>query len=101
MNLQNVGFDNKEFKKLAIKDGISVYPNPVEDVADVNFKLEERGNAIITLSNTNGQVMMTKNGVFAKGSNSTKIDMANYPSGIYVLNITSAKGSLKTKIVIP
>jgi hypothetical protein len=101
MNLQNVGFDNKEFKKLAIKDGISVYPNPVEDVADVNFKLEERGTAIITLSNTNGQVMMTKNEVFAKGSNSTKIDMTNYPSGIYVLNITSAKGSLKTKIVIP
>jgi hypothetical protein len=45
--------------------------------------------------------MMTKNEVFAKGNNNVKLDMTSYPSGIYILNINSAKGTLKTKIVIP
>ncbi len=101
MNLQNVAFDNKDYKKVTLADGIAVSPNPVEDVANVNFKLEERGTALITLSNVNGQTMMTKNEVFAKGNNSFKLDMTSYPSGIYILNINSAKGALKTKIVIP
>ena len=101
MNLQNVAFDNKDYKKVTLTDGIAVTPNPVEDVANVNFKLEERGTALITLSNVNGQTMMTKNEVFAKGNNSFKLDMTSYPSGIYILNINSAKGTLKTKIVIP
>jgi Domain of unknown function (DUF4114)/Secretion system C-terminal sorting domain len=101
MNLQNVAFDNKDYKKVTLTDGIAVSPNPVEDVANVNFKLEERGTALITLSNVNGQTMMTKNEVFAKGNNNVKLDMTNYPSGIYILNISSAKGTLKSKIVIP
>jgi Domain of unknown function (DUF4114)/Secretion system C-terminal sorting domain len=101
MNLQNVAFDNKDYKKVTLTDGIAVSPNPVEDVANVNFKLEERGSALITLSNVNGQTMMTKSEVFAKGNNNVKLDMTSYPSGIYVLNVISAKGTLKTKIVIP
>jgi hypothetical protein len=101
MNLQNVAFDNKEYKKVTLTNGIAISPNPVEDIANVNFSLEERGTALITLSNVNGQTMMTKSGTFAKGNNDFKLDMTSYPSGIYVLNITSAKGTLKTKIVIP
>jgi Domain of unknown function (DUF4114)/Secretion system C-terminal sorting domain len=101
MNLQNVAFDNKDYKKVTLTDGIAVSPNPVEDVANVNFNLEERGTALITLSNVNGQTMMTKNEAFAKGNNNVKLDMTNYPSGIYILNISSAKGTLKSKIVIP
>jgi Domain of unknown function (DUF4114)/Secretion system C-terminal sorting domain len=101
MNLQNVAFDNKDYKKVTLTDGIAISPNPVEDIANVNFKLEERGTALITLSNVNGQTMMTKNEVFAKGNNNVKLDMTSYPSGIYILNINSAKGTLKTKIVIP
>jgi Secretion system C-terminal sorting domain len=101
MNLQNVAFNNKDYKKVTLTDGIAVTPNPVEDIANVSFKLEERGSALITLSNVNGQTMMTKNEVFAKGNNNVKLDMTGYPSGIYVLNVISAKGTLKTKIVIP
>jgi Domain of unknown function (DUF4114)/Secretion system C-terminal sorting domain len=101
MNLQNVAFDNKEVKKVALSNGIAVSPNPIEDVANVRFKMEERGSALITLSNVNGQTVMTKNEVFAKGDNDVKLDMTNYPSGIYILNVNSAKGTLKTKIIIP
>jgi Domain of unknown function (DUF4114)/Secretion system C-terminal sorting domain len=101
MNLQNVAFDNKDYKKVTLTDGIAVTPNPVEDIANVSFKLEERGSALITLSNVNGQTMMSKNDTFAKGDNNFKLDMTSYPSGIYVLNVISAKGTLKTKIVIP
>jgi Domain of unknown function (DUF4114)/Secretion system C-terminal sorting domain len=101
MNLQNVAFDNKDYKKVTLKDGIAVTPNPVVEVANVNFKMEDRGTALITLSNVNGQTMMTKNEIFAKGNNDVKLDMTGYPSGIYVLNVISAKGTLKTKIVIP
>jgi hypothetical protein len=101
MNLQNVAFDNKDYRKVTLTDGIAVSPNPVEDFATINFKLEERGTALITLSNVNGQTLMTKNEVFAKGNNNVKLDMISYPSGIYILNINSAKGTLKTKIVKP
>jgi hypothetical protein len=48
MNLQNVAFDNKDYKKVTLTDGIAISPNPVEDIANVNFKLEERGTALIT-----------------------------------------------------
>jgi Secretion system C-terminal sorting domain len=101
MNLQNVAFDNKDYKKVTLTNGIAVTPNPVVEVANVNFKMEDRGTALITLSNVNGQTMMTKNEIFAKGNNDVKLDMTGYPSGIYVLNVISARGTLKTKIVIP
>jgi hypothetical protein len=101
VNLQNVVFNNYETKKALNTEGVIVSPNPVEDVAEVNFKLEERGSATITLTNTNGQVVMTKNDVFAKGNNRFKVDMSNYPMGMYILNITTAKEILKAKIMFP
>jgi hypothetical protein len=101
MNLQNVAFDNKDIKKMGQDSDIAVSPNPVSEVATLNFKMEERGAATITLSNTNGQTVITQKDTFAKGNNRMKLDVLGLVPGIYVVNIVSEKGTLKTKIVIP
>ena len=101
LNLQNVAFNNKEIKKLAQTDGLLVSPNPVSDVADLSFKMEERGAATVTLANTNGQTVITKQETFVKGNNRMRLDMTGLPSGIYVVNVVSAKGILQTKVIVP
>jgi len=63
---------------------INVYPNPVKDILQIEFKDSEY---ILSLFDITGKLLYRLN---AEGSN-TQIDLTEYRQGMYILKITDAK----------
>jgi hypothetical protein len=63
---------------------INVYPNPVNDILQIEFRESEY---ILSLFDITGKLLYRLN---AEGSN-TQIDLTKYRQGMYILKITDAK----------
>ncbi len=70
----------------------NIFPNPVEDILQVKLTTETK--ATFQLFNSKGQVL--KSGNF---QGQTQLEMGNYPSGLYWLEVQSAEGKAVRKIV--
>jgi len=74
-------------------ESIFVYPNPAEDVVNINASIE--GNYKVELFNMSGKLIYTQNMTF-KSHQTREIPINHLPSGVYVLkcfgeHITSAE----------
>jgi bilirubin oxidase len=76
--------------------GVHVYPNPSADMVTISFENEEVTGGYLTLTNIAGQLIMNKRITNLKFS----IDVSEFSSGIYHLNILTSKGSMSKKLVI-
>ena len=68
------------------KATVSVYPNPVKDVLNLNF-LTENQNVEAVIYNAMGQKMLEKKDILLRGSSSTTIDTHSLLPGIYYLTL--------------
>ena len=71
---------------------ISVYPNPSRDVFSINS--DARGSIVIY--DVMGKIIKTKNldlGI-------TKLDLSNYPNGIYLMKVINDSNQTKTMKLI-
>jgi hypothetical protein len=68
---------------------VTIYPNPFTDIANIycDEKIEK-----INVYNSVGELLVTKN-------SSKKIDLINYPSGIYFLNLIIGNKSVLKKVI--
>ncbi len=76
-------------------NGISVYPNPSSDI----FNITSSDNALIDqicITDLNGCVVKT---VAITGVSSAQVNIADLSGGIYLLSLTSNKGSYTQKII--
>jgi hypothetical protein len=71
--------------------GMRLYPNPVED----QLHIEGQGEFTVSLINPIGQIVLNKT-----INNSTNIDMSDYASGIYFVNIKSQGTIITERIVV-
>jgi uncharacterized repeat protein (TIGR01451 family) len=71
---------------------ISVYPNPADDV--LNVEVKNNGWTEAVLSNTLGQTVAHQ--TLNTGTN--KLNLSQLPAGIYVLNVRGSNGSTSIKI---
>ena len=79
----------------------SIFPNPTENYAFINFAVQRKSNISISIFNNLGQVISNLDlGSFTKGTYQQNIDFSAYPKGIYSIQFTiDDKPSIK-KIVI-
>ena len=74
-----------------INSGLSIYPNPSKGI--FNISIQEDAN--VTVNDILGKVIYTKK---VKAGNNT-IDISNYQSGMYLLNIINENGSVTKKLI--
>ncbi len=67
------------------KNNITIYPNPVSDYLNINFK-EEAENVNISIVNVAGQIIYTNDYTNQK---LTKIDLQNLQKGMYIIKINA------------
>lgn len=75
------------------KKGISIYPNPVSGMLHfdfMNFDVQR-----ISISDMSGKVIMERNVI----NHQEKIDVSNYPNGVYLITLETGKESFTTKII--
>ena len=64
------------------------YPNPANN--EINISLNAEGNAIVTVTDITGKVVLTKAIVLNNGK--SHIDLSSIENGIYVFNVTTESG---------
>lgn len=83
-----------------LDNAINVYPVPCDNLSSIEFYNEIEGTISATLFTSTGTYYRH---LFSKkadrGIYSFDISFSNIPSGVYVLQITTAKGVLSTKII--
>ncbi|MCM1042365.1 MAG: T9SS type A sorting domain-containing protein [Bacteroides sp.] len=72
----------------------SVYPNPTEDV--LNVELAEGGVFGLNVYGLNGALLMSRQGL----SDKAQVSLAGLAKGVYVVEIRTAEGTVRTKVVV-
>jgi hypothetical protein len=83
-------------------DVLKVYPNPFSEKAYIDFVLQDGGEYLINLYDGKGSfVALLKKGQTQAGQkNLIEIDGSGLPSGVYLVNMQSQKGTQTFRIVI-
>lgn len=107
--LRTVDFDGKsEFSKIValhldgngIVKEYTVYPNPFTSNIKLNISSARETNALIRITNTAGQVMVTRSVNLQPGDNIVVLkDLDVLPKGIHLMEVISEDGKLVQKIL--
>lgn len=73
-------------------------PNPALDVVRVNIHEVQDGNFVLSIYNLNGQLV--KRLASAESGSIMEISVAEVPQGVYVINLSTDKGSVSKKLIV-
>jgi len=76
----------------------SLFPNPASDAVTVLLKIESSDNVEIKITNLLGQTLFSES-VFVPENLEKRIDVSGFTSGVYILEVSTSKGSLQRKMV--
>lgn len=80
---------------------ISIYPNPVSNVANLDITVTEASNAVIRVYDINGRQVFTDNmGRLNEGANSYRLNVEGYARGMYLINVVCGKQVATSKLIV-
>jgi hypothetical protein len=80
---------------------LSIYPNPVKDVASIEFTIPGKGNARLEIySLLNVKVATLFDGEVQAGTNTVRFDTGNYSSGVYIYRLVYAGGHQEGRLIV-
>jgi hypothetical protein len=82
------------------KNNIILYPNPAQDLVNVQFYATSKGNYSIQLHDALGRKVLNKNIELEIGKNSSSIELTGVAKGIYVLSVANDGEEFRTKLII-
>jgi hypothetical protein len=84
-----------------INDNVTIYPNPVADVLNVNVPATNNAKIAISIVDLQGRVLATKNYVAAsEGINVFQFDVQSIAQGSYLVKISTSTSATSKMIVI-
>jgi hypothetical protein len=78
-----------------LNEDVIIYPNPTYSTITIELPTQPSKNTILTLSNTNGQQLITQ--PITKPQ--TEIDISHLPKGIYIVKVWNDKDVMVQKII--
>jgi len=80
---------------------LAISPQPVSDEATIRFESSVDGAADIALYDMNGvlQNIQIPRATITRGMNAVQINLRSLPSGVYVIRVEGAAGSLSTRLL--
>ena len=86
-------------EELADNIGVKVFPNPTDNMINVEIEAIEDIEGKIQLSTVLGQIVASKNVRLYSGINTLDMNIADLPAGLYTLIFTSPKGNFSKRII--
>lgn len=78
--------------------GVQVFPNPTNDLLNVDFNLNQSQEVNVFITNALGATVLNHTQqVFGVGENRETIPVASLPNGLYFINLKTDKGTLVQK----
>ncbi|MEE2859086.1 MAG: C25 family cysteine peptidase [Candidatus Neomarinimicrobiota bacterium] len=79
----------------------SIYPNPFNPIASINYELSKKDNVNISIYNLSGQLMETLfNDLQNSGMHFIEWNASNYPSGMYFVSMKTSNESFHQKLML-
>jgi len=80
-------------------DAVSVYPNPTAGTLHLNITTAENKKIEISVSDAIGHVLYSHTSDIVSGSNEMLMNISPYPSGLYLVKVTSAAEQYVYRII--
>lgn len=80
--------------------GLQIMPNPMNNVATVNFMAEKAAVYTLTVSDMTGKAVSVKQVEVNAGGNTTTIERNNLPAGVYLLMINDGKTNVTRRFTV-
>ena len=80
-------------------ENIEVFPNPVYDRFTLRYQLTDRQVIDLKIFNHLGQLIKQQNGVKSKGIHQEQIDLANFPNGLYWIQVVAGSRPIQKSII--
>jgi hypothetical protein len=80
-------------KEDRLVSGVSVYPNPCDDVCTIKFSSEYHGNGLINIIDLTGKIIQTIPVILNNGENEFQIITSHIDPGAYLLSLQDDTGS--------
>jgi hypothetical protein len=79
---------------------LSIFPNPVVDVANILLNWNKKESVKISVSNLSGKVVIAKSIVLNEGNNTITLpEMAKLSSGMYIIKILGSQKSISKTVI--
>jgi len=88
---------------LSFVESLSFYPNPVSSAEDIKLAFDSNKSFTTDLSiyNISGKVVYKQRGIsFASGNNIQAIPTVGFDTGIYIIELKTAEGTITEKIIV-
>jgi Secretion system C-terminal sorting domain len=85
---------------LEILRNVKIFPNPTSAIVIVNINEQINGSVVIKIYDNNGRLVKNDNHIFWGNQFRKLINLGELPSGIYMIELITKKGNLKTKISV-
>ena len=79
---------------------LTAFPNPVSNSLTISFSLTKAANAAISIFDIHGKQVIATSDAFGAGKNSTTINIAKLPTGVYSYRLETPEGSVVRKFTI-
>lgn len=93
-----VGIISQDMPEL--QANISVYPNPVRNVANIEYTLDSQTDIIISVFDINGRMVAQENLNRMAGTHQYKLDCSTLPGGMYVVSVQAGKTVETSKFIV-
>ncbi len=80
--------------------GVSVYPNPAEELAFVEFNLNNQEQASIRITDLNGKSLFVKNSSIGAGQHRVELPLNGLSKGLYLVEITTNTSTSVNKLSV-
>ncbi|MBI1227648.1 MAG: T9SS type A sorting domain-containing protein [Bacteroidetes bacterium] len=84
---------------LLAQSKVQIFPNPTTGIVNFGFEATSNFDANISLARADGQIVLAENQAIAKGYQTLRLDLTNYPTGLYFLQVTTGNEVISTKLV--
>ena len=79
---------------------VNIYPNPSTGIFNVDLQSTISSKINIMVISATGRVIKNSENILTQGSKSIKINLSDYPSGIYQLIIAGENGMINKKLIV-
>jgi len=82
------------------EDQLAIFPNPNKGEFTIELIGESYGNVEVRIYDISGTLVYHQNGIDATQGFSRKINITNYPQGMYFVKVTHNEGAIVKKILL-
>jgi len=95
-----VGIDEIKDHKVVTLSDVNLYPNPIIDHANFDYKLDQSSIVIVNVFDINGRMINTYNlGNKVKGNHTDNINLTDLAKGMYIMQINAGSTTLTKKFI--